>query len=127
MKAVYLSVTGQLGGAEWNLLDILAGIRSAEPKWSLELIAGSEGPLAGKAQALGVKAVVLPFPRSLEGLGDAAAGGPAGRGVNRVDLLRNCVKAGPAAVSYTSRLRRLLGEAAPQVVQSTGFKMHLLG
>lgn len=127
MKAVYLSVTGQLGGGEWNLLDILAGIRAAEPDWSLELIMGSDGPLVSKARALGVKAAVLPFPRSLEGLGDAAAGGPAGKGVNRLDLLSNCVKASPAILAYTARLRGLLAAAAPQVVQSTGFKMHLLG
>jgi glycosyltransferase involved in cell wall biosynthesis len=127
VKAVYLSVTGQLGGAEWNLLDILSGIRSAEPGWSLELLAGSDGPLVPRVRALGVKTAILPFPASLEGLGDAAAGGPAGRGVNRLDLLSNSIKASPAILAYSVRLRRSLAQAAPQVVQSTGFKMHVLG
>ncbi|HEY2017074.1 MAG TPA: glycosyltransferase family 4 protein [Bryobacteraceae bacterium] len=127
MKAVYLSVTGQLGGGERNLLDILSGVRSAEPGWSLELIAGSDGPLASKARALGVRSEVLPFPRSLESLGDAAAGGPAGQGVNRLDLLKNCLLASPAILAYTARLRRLLAQSSPDVVQSSGFKMHLLG
>jgi hypothetical protein len=65
MRVVYLSASGELGGAEISLLDILTSIRRAEPDWLLQLIVAQEGPLASKARALGIPAVVVPFPPAL--------------------------------------------------------------
>ena len=49
VKIVYLNPTGQLGGAERVLLDLLASLRAAKPDLSTELIVASEGPLAERA------------------------------------------------------------------------------
>ena len=38
MRVMYLSASGQLGGAEASLLDILASIREAQPSWPLQLL-----------------------------------------------------------------------------------------
>ena len=47
MRVMYLSPTGQLGGAESSLVDILASLRGAEPSWPLHLLAASDGPSSG--------------------------------------------------------------------------------
>ena len=78
MRVVYLSPSGQVGGAEASLLDIFASIRAAEPDWSLQLVTSAAGPLVAKAEALGVPTTVVPFPSALARLGDHSAG--AGRG-----------------------------------------------
>lgn len=127
MRIVYLNPSGQLGGGEKCLLDILASVRAAKPDWQLRLIVAEEGPLVSKAVALGVPTTVLPFPPALARLGDAGAGGPAGRQVSRPALLRHLLSAGSPIAKYVGGLRRALHDLAPDVVHSNGFKMHILG
>ena len=73
MSIVFLSPTGQTGGAEAALYELLAGLRESHPSWSLDLVVASDGPLVARADALGIPVRVLPFPRSLARLGDWAA------------------------------------------------------
>lgn len=127
MRIVYLNPSGQLGGAERSLLDVLASIRAAEPNWSLRLIVSDVGPLVTESLALGVHTTVVPLPASLARLGDAGAGGPAGRQQSRWSLLRQMFLTGPAAFAYVRKLRRVMREFAPHVVHTNGFKMHVLG
>jgi glycosyltransferase involved in cell wall biosynthesis len=127
MRIVYLSPSGQLGGAELSLLDMLASLRAAEPSWSLRLVVCEDGPLVSRAEALGVETVVAPFPASLARLGDAGAGGPAGHGLSRPVLFSRLLLASPGVVSYVRRLRRTLRELSPDVIHTNGFKTHLLG
>jgi len=42
MRVMFLNPTGQLGGAESSLVDILASLRHAEPSWPLHLLAASD-------------------------------------------------------------------------------------
>jgi glycosyltransferase involved in cell wall biosynthesis len=116
-----------MGGAEAALLDILASLREAEPEWKLELIISAAGPVAAKAQALGVLTTVLPLPASLSRLGDAGAGGPAGDSLSRFRLLRQLIYRSPGSAAYVRQLRRVLRERAPDAIHSNGFKMHVLG
>jgi len=127
VRIVYLSPSGKLGGAERSLLDVLASLRAARPDWSLRLITASDGPLAFRAAALGVPSTVVPFPESLARLGDAGAGGPAGNRIGRLALLRRCSSAATAVAPYTVRLFRALRDAAPDLLHTNGFKMHVLG
>ena len=78
MKIVYLSPSGELGGAEKSLIDILASVSAARPDWSLSLVAGEDGPLLSQVKSLNLAATVLPFPRALSLLGDAGAGSSGG-------------------------------------------------
>ena len=127
MKVVYLSPCGQFGGAEKSLLDILASLRAAKPDWELRLIVAEDGPLVTTSEALGVPSTVVPFPLALARIGDAGAGGPAGRRRSRLSLLRDMIWAGPAIVAYVRKLRRVICEARPDLIHSNGFKMHVLG
>ena len=53
MRVMFLNPTGQLGGAESSLVDILASLRRAEPSWPLHLLAASDGPLIGRVAIAG--------------------------------------------------------------------------
>lgn len=125
MKIVFLSPTGELGGAEISLLDILASLRRAEPAWSLHLITASDGPLVRRATALGVSTTVLVFPRSLARLGDAGMAGRSRMGLPV--MARKLLAAGPAVALYTSLLGRMLKDLTADIVHTNGFKMHILG
>jgi len=127
MKIVYLNPSGQIGGAEQSLLDLIAGVHAAEPAWELALITGSDGPLVARARELGVRTTVLEFPGALARLGDAAVGGPAGRTRNRASLLAGLGLAGAPTLAYARRLRAVLRDYAPDLVHTNGFKMHILG
>ena len=126
MRILYLNPNGTIGGAEASLLHLLAALRAAEPQWTLSLIAGAEGPLLSRAQAMGVSAGVIPFPRAIQQLGDAGAGSATGTGVGRPAFLASLLSGGVQAPAYLGQLRRAVREFSPHVVHSNGFKMHLL-
>lgn len=119
MNVVFLNPSGQIGGAERSLLDILASLRAAEPAWSLRLVATADGPLVPAAEALGVTVRVVPLPPVLAQMGD----GGDGRSTSSARVARVL----PAGAAYVWRLRGVLREMAPDVVHTNGFKMHVLG
>jgi glycosyltransferase involved in cell wall biosynthesis len=127
MKILYLNPTGLFGGAERTLLDVLASVKIAEPDWTLALVTGGDGPLVERARALGIATTVLALPESLERIGDAGAGGPAGWQFTRLAMLRAMAGAACAVPPYTRRLSRKIDEISPDVVHTNGFKMHILG
>ena len=101
MRISFLSASGQLGGAETSLLDALASLRAARPAWRLQLVIASDGPLAARAEALGVTTVSAPFPPSVARLGERSAASSSG-GYARFAAFR------------------------PDVVHTNGLKMHVL-
>jgi glycosyltransferase involved in cell wall biosynthesis len=127
VKVVYLNPSGQLGGAERCLLDLIASLRETEPTFNAHLIASSDGPLVARARELGVRADVLQFPAALARLGDGGAGGPAGRQISQLGLLLRVAQASRAVAAYRRRLRKMLAGIQPDVIHTNGFKMHLLG
>src|SRR5437588_11190141 len=126
MKIVFLNSSGQIGGAENVLLDLLTSLRAAEAAWTLHLVVPSEGALAERARSFGVGVTVLAQPNALARLGDAGAGGPAGSEVGRATLARRLLTASVPAARYVLRLRRLMRELAPDLIHANGFKAHLL-
>src|SRR5947209_11308657 len=126
MKIVFINSSGQLGGAERVLLDLLASLGAAEPSWSLHLVVPSECTLAASARDLGVGVTALVQPHALSRLGDAGAGGPAGSGVGRFALARRMLAASAPVALYVRRLRRTLSELAPDIIHANGFKAQLL-
>jgi glycosyltransferase involved in cell wall biosynthesis len=127
MRLVFLNPSGQLGGAEKSLLDLLLSLRAADTSCEMHLIASAEGPLIARARALGVPATALPFPPALARLGDAGAGGPAGQQIDRLTLLGRALSAGGATAAYLRRLRDQLKQLGPDIIHTNGLKMHLLG
>jgi len=72
MRILFLNITGQVGGAERSLLDLLASLRQLDPALELCLGLAADGPLVALAQKLGVATQVLPMPAELLGFGDTA-------------------------------------------------------
>jgi glycosyltransferase involved in cell wall biosynthesis len=126
MKLAFLSAFGEMGGAERSLYDLLASLRVARPRWELTLVVPQTGALAEKAERLGVRVLVVEFPRGLSRLGDAGAGGPAGRRVGRAKLLLNIAAAAPGTALYLRRLRRALRRIDPDVIHANGLKSQVL-
>ncbi|HET9467322.1 MAG TPA: glycosyltransferase family 4 protein [Vicinamibacterales bacterium] len=123
MRIVFLSPSGELGGAETALVDMLAAIRAARPEWTLATIAASDGPLIRKAGAYS-ETIVLPFPNALARLGEW---GTRGSVSTRVGLGAGFVAASGPALGYARHLKRHLLDFHPDIIHSNGLKMHLLG
>jgi glycosyltransferase involved in cell wall biosynthesis len=126
MRILYLNPIGAIGGAEASLLHLLAALRAAEPQWTLSLITGAEGPLLSRAEAMGVSARVVPFPRSIERLGDSSAGPSTVASIRRPAFLASLLSGGVHAPAYLRQLRQAVREFRPDLIHSNGFKMHLL-
>jgi glycosyltransferase involved in cell wall biosynthesis len=124
LRLTFLSPSGQLGGAEVSLLDMLASLRAAEPSWPLHLVTAADGPLVGRAHAVGATTAIVPFSPAIARLGEhgstAAAGG-------RVRFAARLSRAAAPIAAYTSELRTAIHAFAPDVIHSNGLKMHLLG
>jgi glycosyltransferase involved in cell wall biosynthesis len=123
LKIIYLNVTGQMGGAESSLLQLLAGLRAAQPDWHLSLILGEDGPLAQRALALGVHTQVLSMPAALAEMGDSGSGWNGRSGLARLRVL---LRAAWHTCRYVHQVARVMREPKPDLIHSTGFKMHLL-
>ena len=127
MRVMFLNPTGQLGGAESSLVDILASLRHAEPSWPLHLLTASDGPLIDRVRSLGVTAEVLPFPHAIARLGEhgaVASRRPWGRGAIR--FAARIALASASAVQYRAALKRAIDAFDPAVVHTNGLKMHVL-
>lgn len=127
MKILYLSTNGTLGGAELCLLDVMASLREARPRWPLALIAGEDGALRERAEALGISCQVLPLPRSVAKLGDAGLKDRAGRPRGRLALAAAAAPAAAPAAAYLANLGRAVRREAPDRVHTNGMKAHALG
>jgi glycosyltransferase involved in cell wall biosynthesis len=125
MKVVYLAATARPGGAERNLLDMLAGLRSARPDWDLHVIFGADGPLVRNVRELGAGSSVLPFAAPLASLGDFWLNGNANTR-NRLGMLQMMVRASPSVTAYLFHLRRALRVLAPELVHTNALKMDIL-
>ena len=123
MRVALLSVSGEMGGSEVSLLELLRGLRRLVPSWQLDLVVPREGPLSARARDAGAAVHVLALPPRLARLGEASRGG-AGEMVERAAAL---VLAAGSVGSYSRRLSRLLAGIAPDVVHTNGFKLHILG
>lgn len=123
---MFLNPGSALGGAERGLLEMVASLREQCPHWQITVILGDRGLLAHKLAELDVTIVLAPMPKALAVIGDAGAGGPAGVAISRCSIMMRLATAFPAVVLYLRRLSAAISRAAPDVIHSNGFKMHLL-
>jgi glycosyltransferase involved in cell wall biosynthesis len=124
MKIQYLSASGELGGAEVCLLDMMASLQREQPGWRLALIAAQRGPLIERAQDIGVATTVLPFPPALSRLGDSK---PSAGRIAYAVLGAKLAAGTYVAATYSRQLGHCIKTFAPDVLHSNSFKMNLLG
>jgi len=119
MRIAFLNPSGELGGAELCLLDMLAVLRESRPGWALHVILSDAGPLAARVTAMGATVSILPFPTELASLGDSD-----GKGAS---LAWRTAQAIRSVFSYRKQLRTEIEKVCPDVIHTNGFKMHVLG
>jgi glycosyltransferase involved in cell wall biosynthesis len=119
VKIAYLNPGGTVGGAEMVLLDVLAMLRSSLPEVRPIVLLGDDGPLRAQIEALDVPCEVLPLPAGVARLGDAGGG--------RLKLLMRGAASAVSALAYGVRLKGRLRSLRPDLIQTNGMKMHLLG
>jgi glycosyltransferase involved in cell wall biosynthesis len=124
MRIQYLSASGELGGAEMCLLDMMASLKTAQPDWQIGLISGQDGPLMERARALGVPATVLPFPGTVARLGDSKAGNG---GPSSLLLAAKLAASSVAAANYCRQLRQQIRGFNPDILHGNSLKMNVLG
>jgi glycosyltransferase involved in cell wall biosynthesis len=123
-RVAFLSPVGVVGGAERILLHSVRGLRDHFPSVEMHAVLAGPGELADRLRALGVEVHLLPFPETVSRLGDTKLRNGGLRKFGRFAV--NTATAGPIALSYAQKLRRLLARLRPEIVHSNGLKMHLL-
>src|SRR3954471_10828944 len=123
MRLTYLSASGELGGAETALLDVIASIRAVRPDWPVQVVIPADGPLVARVAALGAEPAVLPFPEALATLGEHGAARARG-GYARL-AAQLAFAAGPVA-AYARQLSQTVLAFSPALVHSNGIKMHVV-
>jgi glycosyltransferase involved in cell wall biosynthesis len=114
---LFLSTSGQLGGAERVLLEMVR-VCAAIPGWRAGVVLPQPGPLEEAVAVAGGESLLLPLPPSLARLGEAQQGS-----------LRTVVAAAAAGLGtarHGARLRALVDRWAPGIVHANGIKMHVL-
>ncbi|HKO97136.1 MAG TPA: glycosyltransferase family 4 protein [Pyrinomonadaceae bacterium] len=124
---MFLNSSGQLGGVENLLLDLLSSLRAAEPDWSFHLLVPQRGPLVDRARALGVESSVIEFPAGIARLGDASTSESSGTRTSGAAVTRKLLSSAPATLNYVRQLRNVLREIKPDAIHTHGLKMHVLG
>ena len=118
MTVLFLSTSGQMGGAETSLLALLDSLKDGRPKFKLVLILGESGPLEEAAVTLGVRVLLLPLPPSVSVLG---------RGTPLVAFRSfHAYRTFAAIYRYRTCLLNLICAVRPDVVHSNGLKMHIM-
>src|SRR5437867_11779412 len=115
MRLLYLTPTAPMRGSERVLLDLLGLVRRAKPSWRVGLVVGNDGPLADDARRLGVRTIVLPFPRELARLGDARLSASDTEPSAWARFMGRAVGGSFSALAYVRRLRREMVEFDPDI------------
>jgi glycosyltransferase involved in cell wall biosynthesis len=113
VRVLYLNPTGQLGGAEYSLLDLAAALDRG--RFAPLIACLGEGPLVDAATTRGVEAFSLRLPSSFARLSLK------GRRSGPLALSASAMSAAPLAW----RIRRLAATAG--IVHTNGTKAHVLG
>ncbi len=103
-----------LGGSEISLLELLS--RTKE-RFQFHLILPAAGPLKRKAEEIGVKVWVVPWPDEIMRLGER----------NKRLGLFTLISAAKLSGSLTKDIARLLTEINADILISNGIKCHILG
>jgi glycosyltransferase involved in cell wall biosynthesis len=122
-RLVCVTTSGALGGAETSLLTLLGALRAIEPGWQMTVVAPADGPLLERCRAVGIGAVMLPYPEAMASIGEPAASGAARSG--RVHSALQILSTAAVVWPYLHRLRFELRRLRATIVHSNGIKAHV--
>ncbi len=122
MRIVHLVSSGQSGGTEVSVVEMMVGVARAEPAWTLSAITPEPGMFERRLRQERLDVDVRPFPPRFARIGETGhhAGGMAG-------LVLELLAAAPGIAGYRRRLRASLAATSPDILHVHGFKMQVLG
>lgn len=123
MRIAFLSVSAEMGGSEVSLLELVRGLRRLAPRVEPVVVVPRDGPLAARVAEAGGAVRVLPMPAALASFGEWSMRGPFAIARRSGALLNAAGALGP----YRRALGALLGEIAPDIIHTNGFKLHVIG
>ena len=121
MRVALLSVSGEIGGSETSLLELVRGL-VARPGIEAIVVTPKDGPLAERARAIGAATRIAPMPEALTAFGEWSMRSAVELGRRTVTLAR----AAGATRRYGATMAKLLEEVGADVIHTNGFKMHVL-
>ena len=110
---MFCAISG-LGGAEINLLELIAHLRGT---YEFHVIVPDEGPFPAKARSAGATVWLLPWPEAITRTGETAM---------RPAIFKMLASAS-SLWPFTRRLGALLEEIAPAVFVTNAVKCHIIG
>jgi len=119
MRVLFVSPAGEMGGAERCLLDCIVALHEHQ-RVQVGLVALADGPLLGRARALGATTQVIQAPHNLALVGESASAAESG------SALLALISKAPEVVRFLSRLRQAIAAMQPDVVHTNGMKAHLM-
>jgi glycosyltransferase involved in cell wall biosynthesis len=125
MHIVFLTTSGMIGGAERSLLDLIFSLREAQPNWQFTVIAGEAGPLSKACEEIGARALVMELASDLARLGEFGVSNSRDSKKFSAMLAGRVALGGFSALRYARRLKRLLNDLKPDLVDTNGLKMHV--
>jgi glycosyltransferase involved in cell wall biosynthesis len=120
MHIALASVSGQLGGSEAVLVQLIAQLRRLRPTWTAALLVPFEGPLSDRAGALGASIHCVPMPDSIARIGEWGAGG---RAAGVVSQIAGALTDLP---EYQRRFAAAIESIHPDILHTNGFKAHIV-
>jgi glycosyltransferase involved in cell wall biosynthesis len=122
---LFLNPTGQIGGAEVGILALMEGLRKHRPTWKLRAIVGDDGPFVARARASEVEVEVASFDE-MRVLGDAAAS-QSGSVWLKLRAAAQILLSSIRIRKYAKHIRSRITSLHPDIIHTTGMKMHLVG
>ena len=126
MRIVHLVSSGQLGGTEASVIEMVTSVLAAQPSWRIRVTTSEHGAFEQKLEDAGVPVDVRPFPKRFARIGETGRTG--GRCPAPSCTLLGALP-GIASVPPAPARRALRGRARPaaDIVHAHGFKMQVLG
>src|SRR5512147_1785160 len=103
MRIVHLVSSGQLGGTEASVIEMIRSVLAARPAWQVSVTTPENGAFARRLEAQRIAVDVLEFPRRFAAIGEAGAS--SGRTPR---LLAGLAAALPGILAYRGALARAL-------------------
>ncbi len=126
MRILFVNAVGFIGGAERQLLQMMAAIRRDDPGAEVLLIALGDGALVGEGRAAGWRVKAICLPEEIAGLGDSSLR-EGGKIVRLLRMAGKTVGAIPDLFSSLSEMRGAVCAFRPDVVHVHGIKAQLMG
>jgi len=124
VRVFIIGPVAELGGAERVLLDFISSVKAIDPDTSFHIVLFSDGPLSAAVKRLGGTVTILPFPKQLHAIGEAASVNSGWSFASRA--LSAFLRSGRSLIAFLVALRSEIKRYAPDLIHTNGIKAHII-